>query len=91
MIDTIALKSKILRLALSGNLVNQKLDEGTAAEFISKISNDVTNAKPINKEELLYDIPTSWKWCRFSDIVDFHLGKTPARANSDYWNNGEFP
>src|SRR5690606_29160070 len=30
----------------------------------------------------------NWIWCRFSDIVNFQIGKTPASKSLEYWSNG---
>ena len=38
-----------------------------------------------------FEIPDSWVWTRFSQIVSFDLGKTPDRHNKRYWNNGKYP
>ena len=38
-----------------------------------------------------FEIPDSWVWTRFSQIVSFDLGKTPDRHNNRYWNNGKYP
>ena len=48
--------------------------------------------KNINKlEDIPFDIPDSWTWIRFPNLVDFYLGKTPERHNSKYWDNGIYP
>ena len=91
MIDTTAIKDKIILAALCGKLVPQDRNEGTAEQLISKIYPNKKLASDINKEDVLFSIPETWKWCRFSDIVDFFLGKTPARGSKAYWNNGVYP
>ena len=42
-------------------------------------------------DEIPFEIPENWEWCRFSSIVNFKLGKTPARKNPIYWENGNIP
>ena len=42
-------------------------------------------------EELPFEIPESWEWVRFKNIVQFSLGKTPERVDSTYWNPNDFP
>ena len=36
-------------------------------------------------EEIQYDIPENWQWCRLGDIAILRLGKTPPRGESIYW------
>ena len=38
-----------------------------------------------------FDIPDSWEWVRFKDLVDYSMGKTPPRKETEYWSNGTFP
>ena len=38
-----------------------------------------------------FDIPDSWCWVRFTQLVHFELGKTPDRHIEAFWNNGEYP
>ena len=38
-----------------------------------------------------FDIPDSWEWVQFKDLVDYSMGKTPPRKETEYWNNGTLP
>ena len=38
-----------------------------------------------------FDIPESWEWIRFKDLVDYSMGKTPPRKEAEYWSNGTLP
>ena len=38
-----------------------------------------------------FDIPESWEWIRFKDLVDYSMGKTPPRKETEYWSNGTLP
>ena len=38
-----------------------------------------------------FDIPDSWEWIRFKDLVDYSMGKTPPRKETEYWSNGTLP
>ena len=38
-----------------------------------------------------FDIPKSWEWIRFKDLVDYSMGKTPPRKETEYWSNGTLP
>ena len=42
-------------------------------------------------EELPFDIPETWTWIRFKNLVEFSLGKTPERSNSEYWKPADIP
>ena len=42
-------------------------------------------------EEIPFDIPDSWRFCRLGDIAYLRLGKTPPRGESKYWNPATFP
>jgi len=45
---------------------------------------------PIAKDELRYNIPTSWKWVRLGDIFTITSGGTPKRTVPEYYN-GNIP
>lgn len=36
-------------------------------------------------EEIPFDIPQGWKWCRMGSIGDWGAGATPAKGNPDYY------
>ena len=38
-------------------------------------------------DEVPFDIPDSWEWVRFCNVVNYSMGKTPPRKESEYWNN----
>ena len=40
------------------------------------------------EDDLPFEIPESWMWVRFPQIVAFELGKTPDRHTDKFWNNG---
>ena len=42
-------------------------------------------------EEIPFEIPDSWIWCRFRNIIKMHIGKTPPRGESKYWADGTYP
>lgn len=91
MIDTKALRSKILDLAIQGKLTEQLPEDGTAEDFFRTFPTQSKKCNPIKTEEQFFDLPINWKWCRFSEVAEFHLGKTPTRGNCDYWEDGFFP
>ena len=41
--------------------------------------------------QLLFDIPDTWIWCRLSSLGEIVGGGTPKTKNKEYWINGEIP
>ena len=76
------LKASILQYAIQGKLVEQRAEEGTAEELVSKLlqaKSELEQKKKILKkaptepfysaEELSeWDIPESWRWAQLSDV-----------------------
>ena len=36
-------------------------------------------------EEIPFEIPESWEWCRLDSLATFSGGKTPSTGNAEYW------
>ena len=36
-------------------------------------------------DEIPFDLSELWVWCRFSTLVNFVMGKTPARSQKEFW------
>lgn len=80
------MKKSILQYAIQGKLVEQRPEEGTGEELYRQIQvkkqrliqeKKIKKEKPlaeISEDEILFDIPESWKWCRLSDIIDVRDG-----------------
>ena len=84
------LKASILKYAMQGKLVEQKPEDGTGEDLFCKmqqVSTPNKNVTPIVEEEIPFDIPSSWKWCNFGELVDCSMGKTPPRAEPVWWQN----
>ena len=43
------------------------------------------------QDELPFEIPDNWVWCRLENIGDIINGFTPLRSNKAYWDNGDIP
>ena len=85
------LKNSILQLAIQGRLVEQRPEEGTAAELYAQIqcekqalikAGKLKKEKPlpeITEDEKPFDIPESWLWVRLDDLVakEIKRGKSP--------------
>jgi len=42
-------------------------------------------------DEIPFEIPDSWVWVRFGNLVDYAMGKTPPRKDADFWNHPIYP
>ena len=80
------LKNSILQRAIEGKLVEQREEEGTAAELLREIKAEkarlVKEGKlkkektlpEIKAEEIPFEIPESWEWVRIGDIIQIING-----------------
>lgn len=76
------LKNSILQLAIQGKLVEQRPEEGTAAELYKQIQaekQELIKAGKIKKEKTLleitedeipFEIPESWRWVRLKELTE---------------------
>lgn len=88
MIDTKALRNKVLDLAIQGKLTEQLESDGTAEELFAQIQEEkqrlIKEGKikkekplpPIADEEIPFEIPKNWIWCRLYDIGSTNIGLT---------------
>ena len=117
------LKSKVLDLAIRGELTERDLEDEPASELLSRIREeklamvergelkpkDVKNdtviftgsdglpyEKPADGEgeakriegEIPFDLPEGWSWARLGQLVATRGGKTPSKANKEFWEGG---
>ncbi len=80
------MKKSLLQYAIQGKLVEQRPEEGTAEELYQQIQQEkrrliqegkIKKEKPlpeITEDEIPFEIPASWKWVRFGDIIDVRDG-----------------
>ena len=80
------LKASILQYAIQGKLVEQRAEEGTGEELYRQIQAEkqrliqekkIKKEKPlaeISKDEIPFDIPEAWMWCRFGDLIQIING-----------------
>jgi restriction endonuclease S subunit len=76
------LRQAFLREAMQGKLVSQNPADGNATDLLRKIKAEkeklIAGKKlkkekelpPIKADEIPFDIPENWVWCRFGKIVD---------------------
>lgn len=96
------LKQTILQEAIEGKLTAQwrakNPDIGIAKELLEQIKTEkeklIKEKKlkaskplaPINEDEIPFDIPQSWEWCRLGDISFVGTGATPLTSEPKYYN-----
>lgn len=80
------LKDKIVEAGISGNLTEQRTEDGNAEDLYIQIQAEkaslikegkIKKGKPIPeiaREEIPFDIPESWKWVRFADLYSLSNG-----------------
>ena len=93
------LREFILQLAVMGKLVPQDPNDEPASVLIETIEAEkkklmkegkIKGSKPvpeISDNEILFEVPDSWKWIRFDDICSYiQRGKSPK-----YVEESDFP
>ena len=88
MIDTQALRKKVVDLAIQGKLTEQLPEDGDAETLYAQIQEEkaklieegkIKKEKPlpeIEEDEIPFEIPTNWKWVRLYEISDTNIGLT---------------
>lgn len=95
------LPKSILQMAVQGKLVPQNVHDEPASELLKRIQKEkarlVKEGKikkekplpPIAEDEIPYDLPDGWVWCRLGDIVFLTRGITfPASDKSKEMKKG---
>ena len=89
------LKNSLLQQAIEGKLVEQRLEEGNGRDLLKAIQKEkaqLVQDKKIKKEkalpeikeeEILFEIPDNWCWCRLGEVLDIARGGSP-RPIKDY-------
>ena len=86
------IKNSILQLAIQGNLVEQRPEEGTAADLLIGVKTDEqvdghrVKEKEISKisdDDIPFDLPVSWKWVKLGSVCTIARGGSP-RPIKDY-------
>ena len=87
------LKASILQLAIQGKLVPQIESEGNAEDLFKEIQKEKQRLiaekrikkekplEPIKEEDIPFDIPQSWKWCKLGDISSYAQRKEKVSAS----------
>ena len=91
------LRELILNLGLKGrlSLQNKGKNVDTLVDEIDKSRRPMKKADRYDYsqistyEDWLFQIPTHWKWVHLGRICDFGAGRTPARPETKYWQDGK--
>ena len=90
-------RAKILDLAIRGKLVKQEKSDEPASELLKRIATEkskmVAEKKikkekplpPIADDEIPFDLPKGWAWCRFRELGVLTGGHTPSMRNPKFW------
>lgn len=86
------LNQAILQEAVQGKLVPQNPNDEPASELLKRIKAEKAKSgkkekplPPIKLEEIPFEIPESWIWCRLIDVGTTQTGTTPPTANKEYF------
>ena len=102
MIDTEALRGKILDLAIRGKLTEQLSEDGSAEDLYAKIQEEkaqLIKEGKIKKEKALpettedeipFEIPKNWKWCKLGNAFEIVMGQSPNGENINSQAGMEF-
>ena len=83
-------KSKVLEMAIRGKLVPQDSNDEPASVLLERIKKEQKPSKSKSKitehnthyeEELLFDIPENWVWCRLGEVCEIIMGQSPKSEN----------
>lgn len=99
------MKKSILQYAIQGKLVEQRPEEGNAEDLYQKIHEEkqrlikkgkIKKEKPladITEDEIPFDIPDSWKWCRIGSVFTLQAGKniTASQIYNDKSEKTQYP
>ena len=88
------LKNAILQEAIEGRLVPQDPNDEPASILLERIRKEKERlvkegklkkkdleVKPISEDEIPFEIPESWEWCRIGDIFIHSSGKQQSSSN----------
>ena len=95
--NTKQIRQKILDLAIRGELVPQDPTDEPASVLLEriraekeqlikekKLKRDKKDNEPI--DEVPFELPEGWEWCRLEEIGEIIGGGTPSTSIEEYWN-----
>ncbi|MVB09487.1 Type I restriction modification DNA specificity domain protein [Caprobacter fermentans] len=94
------LPESILQSAVQGKLVPQDKNDEPASELLKRIQAEKTALikagklkkekplPPITEDEIPYNLPDGWVWCRLGEVNNFIMGQSPAGNSVSTDNQG---
>ena len=93
------MQKSVLQMAIQGKLVEQRPEEGTGEELFNQIQaekQELIKSGKIKKEKLLpeiteeipFDVPETWKWVRWGEIVNIVSAR---RVHQSDWKKEGIP
>lgn len=80
--DVAKLRQALLREAMQGKLTKQDAKDGSSTDLLKTIKKEKSKSikllksfPQINDEEVPFNIPENWAWCRLGEIIDIKGGK----------------
>ena len=79
--------------ANSYGICGEKGKKSKSSDLRSKSQISVTTKElpDITEDEIPFEIPESWCWCRIKDIAYVSTGMTPLKSESKFYENGNIP
>lgn len=100
------LRQQILQDAITGKLSNEWRKDNTDIESAEVLLKKIKAEKerlvkegkirkqkplsPVTEEEIPFELPEGWVWCRLKDLGYFTGGGTPSKNRQEYWG-GQIP
>ena len=93
MIDTEALRKKVIDLAIQGKLTEQLQGDGDAESLYAQIQEEKAKLfkegkikkdkefPEIDIDEVPFEVPSNWKWCRLGEVYYVLMGQSPDGTN----------
>jgi type I restriction enzyme S subunit len=92
------LNQAILQEAVQGKLVKQGKNEEPASELLKRIKAEKAKSgkkekplPPIKPEDIPFEIPESWVWCRLGEVSNIVRGGSPRPAGDRTYYDGSIP
>lgn len=86
------MRNSLLQAAIQGKLTEQLPSDGGARDLLQKIRTEKAKllAKkkikaektlpPVTDDEILFDLPDNWFWCRLGDVCEMYTGNSIAES-----------
>ena len=96
------MKAALLQAAMQGKLTTQRKEDGDARDLLKQIAKEkaqlikekkIKKEKPlpeITEDEIPFDVPENWVWCRLANLGLTLTGNTPSTTNAKYYG-GDTP